>query len=255
MDAYEMVEPKQPRKQGRPGFFWNILTCAVLLMTLCIGTMFALVFLNPQLFINPFPPPTAVPTQVTPPTPTPTITPRFQLPPTWTPTPTLEPTITFTPEPRATPLISLTPTPAPTYTATPGPTATKGAFVFSLQQGSPQAIPNIYHQDLGCSWTGVAGQVLTLNGAPVTGLIVQLSGTLGGSVFNTQLSLTGVVREYGPSGFEIQIADKPVDSTNTLYLQLLEPATNLPVSDKIYFSTFNDCQKNLILINFVKKTN
>ena len=255
MDAYEVVKPKKTRRKNSSGFLWNFLTCGVLLMTMCVGVIFALVFLNPQLSINPFPPPTALPTIEIPPTPTQTNTPRYELPPTWTPTATLEPTLTFTPEPSPTPLISLTPTPGPTDTATPGPSSTPGAFVFGVQQGSPQAIPNIYHQDLGCGWTGVAGQVLTLNGAPVTGLIVQLSGSLNGVPYETQLSLTGVVREYGASGFEIQIADKPVDSVNTLYIQLLEPATNLPVSDKIFFSTFNDCEKNLILINFVKKIN
>jgi hypothetical protein len=100
---------------------------------------------------------------------------------------------------------------------------------------------------------GVAGQVTTLNGSPVTGLIVQLSGTLEGQIYETRLSLTGVVREYGPSGYEIQISDRLIESKGTLYIQLLEPATNLPVSDKVYFDTYNDCQKNLILINFVKR--
>lgn len=250
-----MVETKKTRRRSRPGFIWNILTCGVLLVTLCIGSTLGLIYFFPNLSINPFPPATDIPTVEIPPSPTQTSTPRYQLPPTWTPTATEQPTATNTPAPSPTPLISPTPLPTDTSTPTPGPTATKPAFVFSVQQGSPQAIPNIYHQDLGCNWIGVAGQVLTLNGAPVTGLIVQVSGVADGKTFSPQLSLTGVMREYGPSGFEIQIGDKPFDSTNSLFIQLFEPATNLPVSDKISFSTFNDCQKNLILINFVKKTN
>ena len=147
MDAYEVVTPKQTRRSAKSrrnsGFLWNFLTCGVLLMTLCVGLVFALVYLNPQLSINPFPPPTAIPTIELSPTPTPTNTPRFSLPPTWTPTATLEPTLTSTPESSPTPLVSMTPSPGPTDTATPGPTNTPGVFVFGVQQGSPVVVQTL----------------------------------------------------------------------------------------------------------------
>lgn len=254
MDAFETVETPRPRRRRRSSpFIWNVLTGILLLICLCAGLFYLMIFVNPYSSLNPFPPNTLFPIPDFS-TPTPTRTFRVQLPATWTSTPTLEPSVTLTPVPSVTPRSSNTPLPQPpTATPTTGPSETPGAFAFTVQQGSPQAIPNIYHQEAGCNWMGVAGQVTTLNGSPVTGLIVQLSGTLEGQIYETRLSLTGVVREYGPSGYEIQISDRLIESRSTLYIQLLEPATNLPVSDKIYFDTYNDCQKNLILINFIKR--
>lgn len=254
MDAFETVDtPRFRRRRRSSPFIWNVLTGIVLLMCMCVGLVYLMIFMNPYSSFNIFPPNTQFPI---PDFSTPTITKTYliQLPDTWTPTSSPEPTSTRTPVPSVTPISTNTPPPQPTtQVPTAGPSETPGAFAFAVQQGSPQAIPNIYHQDAGCNWSGVAGQVTTLNGSPVTGLIVQLGGNLEGNIFDTRLSLTGVVREYGPSGYEIQIADKLVESNNTLYIQLLEPATNLPVSDKIYFTTYNDCEKNLILINFIKR--
>lgn len=254
MDAFESVETPRFRSRRRSSpFIWNVLTALLLLICACVGLFYMMIFLNPYSALNPLPPNTLFPI---PDFSTPTVTKTFlvQLPATWTPTASPEPTRTLTPVPTVTPISSNTPLPLPpTATPTTGPTETPGAFAFTVQQGSPQAIPNIYHQDAGCNWMGVAGQVTTLNGSPVTGLIVQLSGTLEGQIYETRLSLTGVVREYGPSGYEIQISDRLIESKSTLFIQLLEPATNLPVSDKVYFDTYNDCQKNLILINFVKR--
>jgi hypothetical protein len=96
---------------------------------------------------------------------------------------------------------------------------------------------------------GVAGQAIALNGGPATGLIVQVGGTLNNQLFETRISLTGAVPQYGQGGFEIQLADKAVDSTGTLWIQLVDVG-NLPFSDKIYFDTFSDCKKNLTVINF-----
>jgi hypothetical protein len=96
---------------------------------------------------------------------------------------------------------------------------------------------------------GVAGQVFDLRGGPVIGLLVQMGGTLEGKLLDTQTSMTGIARQYGESGFEFPIAERVVASNNNLWIQLLDQA-GLPLSDKIYFSTSDDCKKNLILISF-----
>ena len=61
--------------------------------------------------------------------------------------------------------------------------------------------------------------------------------------------MTGTAPEYGKGGYEFVLADQPIASTNTLWIQLLDQA-DLPLSDKIYFSTYDTCEQNLILINF-----
>lgn len=248
MDAFdfrdETVRSARRRSQASSGMVWNVLTGVVLLITACIGLVYLMIFVNPQTALNPFPPPTLPPTLSIP---SATPTSRNELPPTWTPAPTEEPTVTPTPRPTNTPFPSPTSIfVQPTDTATAGPTP---VFSFVLQSGSPEAIPNIYHPELGCNWMGVAGQAVALNGGPATGLIVQVGGTLENRLFETRISLTGAVPQYGQGGYEIQLADKPIDSKGTLWIQLVD-VSNLPFSDKIYFDTFADCKKNLIIINF-----
>ena len=62
---------------------WDILTILVLLAAIGLVVFFARIFIDPQSELNPFPPPTMVPT-VDIPTSTPTF---LSLPATWTPTP------------------------------------------------------------------------------------------------------------------------------------------------------------------------
>ena len=61
--------------------------------------------------------------------------------------------------------------------------------------------------------------------------------------------LRGALAQYGPSGYEFKLSDAPVDSIQNLYVQLLDQA-DLPLSEKFYFDTFNDCERNLVLVNF-----
>ena len=242
MDAFDFQDAKPaPSPINRGELTWNILTLAVLGLTGIIGLVFLVIFINPSAGINPFPPPTAVPTIVLP---TITPTPRYTLPATWTPAPTEIPTATPTRRPSMTPV----PTNTPFGQAQDTPEVTP-VFSFAMQQGSPQAIPNIIRTDAGCNWLGVAGQAISLNGAPVVGLFIQLGGAFDGQPLETRLSMTGTAPEYGRGGFEFVLSDKPAASANTLWVQLLDQS-NLPLSEKIFFSTFAECEKNLILINF-----
>jgi hypothetical protein len=126
-----------------------------------------------------------------------------------------------------------------------------GGYAFALHEGSPVAIPNIGHPDLGCDWMGVGGQAFDLTGAPIAqGLFVQLGGELAGDPLDF-LGMVGMVSNYGPGSFEFTLADEPIPSEETLWVQLFDQA-KLPLSDKIYFDTFGECEQNLILINFTQ---
>jgi hypothetical protein len=247
MDAFDYSDEKVERPQNASALVWNILTVLVLLATLCVAALFLGLFLNPGLALNPFPPPT-LPALAGFPTATPT--PRNILPATWTPTVTPVPTQTSTPTsepPTATPeATALLAVPSPVAGATGSPPPAGVSFV--LQPGGPIAIPNIGHPEAGCGWMGVAGQATGLNNAPVLGLVVQLGGTLEGQALSP-VTLTGTATQYGTGGYEFKLADQPVASSGDLWVQLLDQA-GAPLSEKIYFDTFAECEKNLVLINF-----
>src|SRR5574341_103743 len=140
MDNFDFNEP--PVRRPRPRLnSWDMLSILTLLITLCIGGYFGLIFFNPTTPLNPLPPVVApLPLLL----PTVTITP-IQLGPTWTPTivaltdmPTLNPTITL--QPTAT-VFSLVPaTSTPTLTSTP-----KAPFSFTVNYIES----TIIHPDLG----------------------------------------------------------------------------------------------------------
>ncbi len=245
MDEFDYSESK---KSGRSisAIILNVLTVMVLITTMCIAGFFLVIFINPYSSINLFPPPTLPPT-ISLPTVTPT--PILQLPATWTPSPTMEPTLTETARPTAT----LPPTETPFSLFTPSATVEvnepSGGKPFNVDQGSPVAISSVtFHPEAGCEWMSVAGQVLDMSGAPLTGVVIKLSGVLGGS-FREETSLSGVAPQYGQAGYEFFLADEPIASNKTLWLQLFDVA-GLPMSDKVYFQTYQDCDKNLIFVNF-----
>ncbi len=246
MDTFDYQDPEQAKRRTS-NLIWNVLTMLVLLATIALAGMILSIFLNPYSAFNPFPPPTP-PVLLQLPTLTPTPLVIFE--PTWTPVPSLTPTATFTPRPTETLIPTETPFPLFTPTTSSTGSAPASSMPFIVAQGSPVAISSAaFYPELGCNWMGVAGQVLDLSGAPVaTGVVIQLSGVLGGQ-FLEMTSLTGVAPQYGPAGYEFFLLDKPIASNRTLWVQLLDQA-GLPMSEKIYFETFDACEKNLIYINF-----
>lgn len=86
------------------------------------------------------------------------------------------------------------------------------------------------------------------NNSPIIGTVVVLRGFLDGSSVEQQ-NLSGINKEYGPSGFEFVIGSAPIASNKTLYVQLVD-LNNIPLSDKVEITTSTDCAKNLILIRF-----
>jgi hypothetical protein len=96
---------------------------------------------------------------------------------------------------------------------------------------------------------GVAGRAFDLTGAPIEqGILIQLQGVLDGEQVDL-LGSVGMVTVYGPGSYEFVLGDSPIESTQTLWVQLFDQAM-LPLSDRIIFDTYADCDMNLILINF-----
>lgn len=137
---------------------------------------------------------------------------------------------------------------------TPSPVSPEraGSARYVLQPGSPAAVPNFLRPSAGCSWSGIAGQVFTVDEIPVTGLVVEIGGFLDGKEV-LYMGLTGNSPALGPGGFEITLADHPVASQQQLFMQLFN-LDGSPISPLIKLDTFNDCQKNLILVNFRETT-
>lgn len=88
------------------------------------------------------------------------------------------------------------------------------------------------------------------NNAHLIGMVVVLRGFLDGKTVDLT-TVTGINKEYGPSGFEFVLGNAPVASNKTLYVQLVDQSS-LPLSDKVEISTSADCAKNLVIVRFKK---
>jgi hypothetical protein len=231
------------QSRGSAMQIWDMLAIVVLILTVCLAGYFVLIFLNPQSsynFLPPggssgFPTPTVTPIQLQP---TRTASPTLVLTPSNTPRPTFTPFFTSTPFSLVPPTRTLKPA-----TATPTP---KAPFTATTQQVESTVI----HPDLACNWAGIGGTVVDSNGSHIVGMVVVLRGTLNGKTVEQQ-TLTGINKEYGPSGYEFVLGNAPVQSKDTLYVQLVD-MQNIPLSDQIFVSTSSDCAKNLVLVRFKK---
>jgi len=234
----------QSRRPTAPMQVWDILSILVLLLTVCLVGYFVLIFINPTSQLN-FLPPGAGPlgNQI----PTLTATP-LQMQATWTPSPTLAVTPSDTPRPTITPLPTNTPFSLvpPTKTQKPSPTPKAPFSAPSVTQVESTVI----HPDLACNWAGIGGTVVDANNSPVIGTVVVLRGTLNGSTIEQQ-TVSGINKEYGPSGFEFVLGTAPVESNKTLFVQLVDQQ-NIPLSDPVPVITSTDCSKNLVMIRFKK---
>ena len=122
MSEFNFDEPEPKSSRGSismPSFgVWDILSLVVLLITVCLGVYFVMIFIDPGSGLNPL-----KPSELR--IPTATITP-LQMDATWTPTPTVyaSPTATLLPTIEAPPtntpanLVPATDTPVPTKTPT-----------------------------------------------------------------------------------------------------------------------------------------
>ena len=88
------------------------------------------------------------------------------------------------------------------------------------------------------------------DGAAVPGVLIEAGGSLG-DIDISALTLSGMATNYGEGGYEITIHNTPLASENAIWIQLLDQS-NLPLTEKIYFQTFDSCDSNLVRINLVQ---
>jgi hypothetical protein len=119
-------------------------------------------------------------------------------------------------------------------------------YPFEVQQTGVLAIQGFS----GCNWAGVAGQVFDLTGTPIKNLILHLEGFWNGAAVSVE-TLSGSADKYGPAGYEFVLGTQTLDSTQALWIQV-QDAAHKEISARVYFNTYNDCARNLILVNFVQ---
>ena len=142
----------------------------------------------------------------------------------------------------------LTPTLTMTFTPTVTPSPTLELMPFILI-GEPEYMSSaLLRPSLGCEWLIIAGQVWDLQDAPVQGLTMHLYGELGEYAID-RYALTGSATTYGESGYEFTLENLLINSQDSLFIQLVD-SNGIPFSHPYALETFNDCQKNLILVNF-----
>lgn len=177
--------------------------------------------------------------------PTPTIfaykTPVPPLPPTWTPSPTfaLRATPSYFPSATWTPFADED-IDVQLASATPGPTITASrSYPFRLAEAAKyEANTN----DQGCDWMSIAGEIWDMEGNP----LFQVGVVVTGESFE-QFAWAGSATGFGPSGYEVQLNTSPYQAT--WRVRLLNFNT-MPISDEIVVRSREDCNRNVILVDF-----
>lgn len=240
-DQEEIAQRQKNRgKKRRHDVLWNSLTAVFIIASVAAVGYFLVLFSNPASAMNPYPPPT-MPALIQ--IPTATLTPVI-LPPTWTPTPSA--TATQMPDAGTTAFTPADQTPAITEAST-----SSGDFLFSMK-GNPVGMTNTtFHPSLDCNWQGVAGKVTDIQGKAVSNLTVHLKGYYNGKSVDQMTLSGGAAKWIGDGGYEIvlELGSPPLASTGQLTIQL-EDTAYVPLSEKVTFDTYAECEKNLILINF-----
>jgi len=242
---WEPQPPIEEKKKGmNPAQAGSVL---FMILTVIVLLCYATIYLNPQIVFNPFKPPAAQIVQPTTvgvvgvdntPTPTFTHTPEQPFPPTWTPTATGTPTVTRTPTPTKTP------------TNTPGPIPP-----FSLNQ-SPIFTSQTLYPNASDWWSGVAGEVTTPSGKPVTNAVIRVWDDFGhvwevkpgdaqayGSVYGS------VYGGHGTYAWWEQFLDVSCQQSIKVHVQALSGGYKSRV---VNFETSGNCEKNLVLVHFQK---
>jgi hypothetical protein len=238
----DFARGRGPRSAIR--LIFNIFALGFLLATVCVGGAYGMIFFDPQVGFNPFPPPTFVPTVAIPITPTAAAT----LPPVWTPTPSSTP--------RSTDAPPVTLTPSPTATETTTAVAQVGGQ-FSLQDGSPAYITD----PRGCEVMGIGGRLFDTSGGPENNWVVRVGGTLDAQDLGIIDTISGSslpagadipqLGEPGEGGYYIQLADEPIASENSVWIEIVDPASGLRLSNRVFLFTLETCAENLILVNWI----
>ena len=97
---------------------------------------------------------------------------------------------------------------------------------------------------------GIAGQVFGLGGEPEDGMLLNLQGILAGESID-RMAVTQPVPALGPGGYLFTLANHPIETDGSLWLQVFDQAGS-PKTGKILLKTYGDCERNLLVINFVE---
>jgi hypothetical protein len=138
----------------------------------------------------------------------------------------------------------------------PLPTSAEVSYPYKLQVLNPHYLGNFTRPDLGCDWLGVGGQIFDRDGAVQKNIIIKAGGELDGDPVIEKMTLPlaepDIDIAYGPGGFELTLANSPTASDSTLWVQLFS-LDGKALSEQIFLITYQDCQKNLLLMNFVEE--
>lgn len=123
------------------------------------------------------------------------------------------------------------------------PTPTPGPYPFAKSETSPLYLQNF--NGLGCDWMGVAGEVLDSDGHAFPAGIYNIH--VWGNWIDDRI-VAGSNLAYGPSGWEVTLADAPVVRVYEIQMETLAGA---PLSQVYEFSSRASCNQNLVIFNFV----
>jgi hypothetical protein len=213
----------------------EVLIVIVLLMTGLIALCYGVIFVSPQVPLNPFPPrvrPTFVAAAATM---TAVIVGTPTYPPTWTPTATPFPTNTATATTTRTPTPTDTLTPTATFTPTntstprppPPPTPTSTPYPWKWVEGQATKYGE-------CRFTRVSGDVLDAFGRPTMGVQIKVGSLESG--WSTVVGTYYADAFYGR--YKYQFCDG--NCAGLWYVQVLE--NGQPASEPFVFATTGTCE-------------
>lgn len=251
---------------SRITIIYEVITVIFLIAAVGVISATLLIVNDPSVPFNPLPLvaiPTRyiIPSSTVTPTPTHTPSPSATSLPTYTPTATITVTASATPTITATSVIAGAPPPAtisvPEVTANPDlpitgsgnnaqpgvilatstPSATLSPFPFVAQIRYMQ---NANEQ--GCQWSSIAGTVTGLANEPLTDLAIEINGNDVEAVV-----FTGSNPLFGFSGFEFPLGSSP--SIGQYQVRLVS-ATGVPISDFVFVTTGDTCDRNVTVVDF-----
>jgi hypothetical protein len=97
-----------------------------------------------------------------------------------------------------------------------------------------------------CNWLGIAGEVVNLEGEPVTGIPVVLNG---GGLQNV-VTTSGDRPDYAPSGWEHFLDTRIKEGFFTIQLYRVVNNQSFPISEPVEVRTRADCRANLAYLVF-----
>ncbi len=224
-------------------------TAFFIVLTFVVLACYLVIFLNPQVPFNPFPPlvvhlPTATPVAKGAATPTvpPTLTRPRTFPATWTPT--------------HTPTVTPTYTPRPTWTPAPPTSTPKPLPAFSLASDPIYTEQKVY-SDVGDWWTGLAGEVFDKQGQPVTDVKIHVWDDYGRHWYPVPGDADKYADVYGAKyggkgtyAWWEQVLEASCHQSVGAHVQV--ERNGKPASSVVTVKTTGNCDKNLVIIHFRK---